>query len=104
MSKVLDKAIKTIDAVSSSTINDYARYLWRWEGGTDLPSELIGSLIREAPFESVPENRNKAYAWASKEALKELDSVYSKLKAEVNSLLKKGYEANKRRIKELGKM
>lgn len=97
--KVLDKAIRTMDArvCDEASASDYADYLWRWTKG-EIASDLIGSLVREAPFEAKPENRDKAYKWAAEKAKKELDKFYSKLQDEVRKRLKEGYTASYQKI------
>lgn len=87
----LDKAIKTCD---SADVYQAAKYLWTWEDG-NVARDIFNDVLMRVPKNAGLETREEAYAWAKKEALKELDKFYSDLQKKVNEMLKSGYSKNK---------
>lgn len=100
--KTMDKAIKICDAANVD-IDHVASYLWTWEDGDDVVSQLFNEGLDKYPGPHTAEHKNSAYKFAAEYASKELDKVYSKLKSAVDKKLKSGYEKSKQNLNSLKK-
>ena len=85
---VIDRAIKTCDAVDVDRISNY---LWLWVEGREVTSMLFNDGLDKYPGPHDKEHKDEAYDFAKKYAQKELDALYSKLKSSVEKKLKEGY-------------